>query len=152
MKVALYEPDIAGNVGTIIRLCACIGLELDVIEPCGFPFDDQKMRRSAMDYFDLVKINRYDDFEDFKNKNSNNRIILLSTKASESYVRFEFQENDILMVGRESAGVPDFVHNNTDARVLIPMKTGFRSLNVAISLAMVLGEALRQTDFNSNIL
>ena len=146
MKVCMYRPDIAGNVGTIIRLAACMGLEVDIIEPCGFPFNIEQIRRSGMDYIEYTKINRYVSFEDFKEKNKNSRIILLSTKAKQSYTTFKFQENDILMVGRESAGVPDEVHNAVDSEVLIPMKNNMRSINVAISLAMVLGEAMRQTD------
>ena len=118
MKVALYEPDIAGNVGTIIRMCACLGLDLDIIEPCGFPFN--------------------------KEKNKDSRIVLLTTKASVEYTSYKFNENDILMVGRESAGVPENVHNSVDGRVVIKMQENTRCLNVAISLAMVVGEALRQ--------
>lgn len=144
LKVALYQPDIAGNVGTIMRLSACLDLELNIIEPCGFPFTEDKIRRSAMDYFDHVKLKRYSSFEEFKNDNKNSRIILLSTKAPVNYTKFEFRESDILMVGRESAGVPEEIHNSVDARVIIPMKNNMRCLNVAISLSIVLGEAMRQ--------
>lgn len=144
MKVAMYEPDIAGNVGTIIRMCACLGLDLDIIEPCGFPFNREKIKKSGLDYIDRVKITRYASFEEFKEINKDYRIILLTTKASVEYTTFQFQNNDILLVGRESAGVPDKVHNSVDGRVVIKMQENTRCLNVAISLAMVVGEALRQ--------
>lgn len=144
MKVAMYEPDIAGNVGTIIRMCACLGLDLDIIEPCGFPFNREKIKKSGLDYIDKVKITRYASFDEFKEINKDYRIILLTTKASVEYTTFQFQDNDILMVGRESAGVPDTVHNSVDGRVIIRMQENTRCLNVAISLAMVVGEALRQ--------
>lgn len=144
MKVAMYEPDIAGNVGTIIRMCACLGLDLDIIEPCGFPFNREKIKKSGLDYIDKVKITRYASFDEFKEINKDYRIILLTTKASVEYTTFQFQDNDILMVGRESAGVPDTVHNSVDGRVVIRMQENTRCLNVAISLAMVVGEALRQ--------
>lgn len=144
MKVAMYEPDIAGNVGTIIRMCACLGLDLDIIEPCGFPFNREKIKKSGLDYIDKVKITRYTSFDEFKEINKDYRIILLTTKASVEYTTFQFQDNDILMVGRESAGVPDTVHNSVDGRVIIKMQENTRCLNVAISLAMVVGEALRQ--------
>lgn len=144
MKVAMYEPDIAGNVGTIIRMCACLGLDLDIIEPCGFPFNREKIKKSGLDYIDKVKITRYASFEEFKEINKDYRIVLLTTKASVEYTTFKFQDNDILLVGRESAGVPDKVHNSVDGRVVIKMQENTRCLNVAISLAMVVGEALRQ--------
>ena len=144
MKIALYQPDIAGNVGTIMRLSACLDLELNIIEPCGFPFTEEKIKRSAMDYFEHVKIKRYSSFQELKDDNKNSRIILLSTKASTNYTDFKFLESDILMVGRESAGVPDEIHNSVDGRVIIPMKNNMRCLNVAISLSIVLGEAMRQ--------
>ena len=144
MKVAMYEPDIAGNVGTIIRMCACLGLDLDIIEPCGFPFNREKIKKSGLDYIDRVKITRYASFDEFKEINKDYRIILLTTKASVEYTTFQFQNNDILLVGRESAGVPDKVHNSVDGRVVIKMQENTRCLNVAISLAMVVGEALRQ--------
>lgn len=145
MKILLYQPDIAGNVGTIIRMAVCFNLELNIIEPCGFPFDEDKiLKRSAMDYFKYVKLKRYNSFEEFKKENQNSRIILLTTKSSVPYCNFKFYNDDILMVGRESAGVPDEIHNSVDSRVVIPMKNGARCLNVAISLSIVLGEAMRQ--------
>lgn len=141
MKIALYQPDIAGNVGTIIRTCACLDLCLDIIEPCGFPFDEGKIRRSAMDYYDYVKINRFSSFEEFRDYNKNFRIVLLTTKSPTNYYNFKFQENDVLLAGRESAGVPHEIHQSVDARVVIPMKNDMRCLNVAVSLSMVVGWA-----------
>lgn len=151
MKILLYQPDIAGNVGTIIRMAVCFGLELNIIEPCGFPFDEDKIvKRSAMDYFKFVKIKRYDSFESFKKANTNARIVLLTTKSSKPYYDFKFKNNDVLMVGRETAGVPEEIHESVDERLLIPMKNGARCLNVAISLAIVTGEALRQCGLYAN--
>lgn len=144
MKVLLYQPDIAGNVGTIIRMCACLGLDLDIIEPCGFPFSKEKIKKSGLDYVDKVNITRYYSFEEYREANKNSRIVLLTTKASIDYLEFKFEKSDILMVGRESAGVPEEVHNSVDGRVVIKMQENTRCLNVAISLAMVVGEALRQ--------
>lgn len=145
MKILLYQPDIAGNVGTIIRMAVCFDIELNIIEPCGFPFDEDKIvKRSAMDYFKFVKLKRYDSFESFKENNKDCRIILLTTKSSIPYYDFKFEENDVIMVGRESAGVPEEIHNNVDNRLLIPMKNGARCLNVAVSLSIVVGECLKQ--------
>lgn len=145
MKILLYQPDIAGNVGTIIRMAVCFDIELNIIEPCGFPFDEDKIvKRSAMDYFKFVKLKRYDSFESFKENNKDCRIILLTTKSSIPYYNFKFEKNDVIMVGRESAGVPEEIHNKVDNRLLIPMKNGARCLNVAISLSIVTGECLRQ--------
>lgn len=145
MKILLYQPDIAGNVGTIIRMAVCFDIELNIIEPCGFPFDEDKIvKRSAMDYFKFVKLKRYDSFESFKESNKDCRIILLTTKSSIPYYDFKFEENDVIMVGRESAGVPEEIHNKVDKRLLIPMKNGARCLNVAVSLSIVVGECLKQ--------
>ena len=145
MKILLYQPDIAGNVGTIIRMAVCFDIELNIIEPCGFPFDEDKIvKRSAMDYFKFVKLKRYDSFESFKESNKDCRIILLTTKSSIPYYEFKFEENDVIMVGRESAGVPEEIHNKVDKRLLIPMKNGARCLNVAVSLSIVVGECLKQ--------
>lgn len=144
MKILLYQPDIAGNVGTIIRMCACLGLELNIIEPCGFPFDDERVRRASMGYFEKIVLKKYNSFEDFRRENQNSRVVLLTIKSSVKYCDFEFKNDDILMVGRETSGVPDEIHKKVDERVVIPMKDGTRCLNVAISLAMVTGEALRQ--------
>lgn len=144
MKILLYQPDIAGNVGTIIRMCACLGLELNIIEPCGFPFDDERVRRSSMGYFEQVIIKKYDSFEEFRANNKNYRVILLTIKTDKKYYDFKFEKNDVLMVGRETSGVPENIHNAVDEKVVIPMKKETRCLNVAVSLSMVVGEALRQ--------
>ncbi|MCE3232650.1 MAG: ((34)-2-O)-methyltransferase [Rickettsiaceae bacterium] len=146
MKLALYQPDIAQNLGTSLRTAACLGIDVEIIEPCGFPLDDRKLKRSGMDYIDYVKYTRHKSWEHFKEwtEENNSRIVLLSSKASISYTKFNFLPNDVLMVGRESAGVPPEVVEYCTNAVTIPMKNGMRSLNVAISAAIVLGEALRQ--------
>ncbi|MCD8498269.1 MAG: tRNA (cytidine(34)-2'-O)-methyltransferase, partial [Alphaproteobacteria bacterium] len=142
MHLSLYQPDIPQNVGAAIRLCACLGLELDIIEPTGFPWDERKIRQSALDYINALTLNRYSSWEKFKDVHTGQRIILLSTKAALPYTEFSFRNDDILLAGRESAGVPDDVHNASDARVFIPMRPGLRSLNVITACAMVAGEAL----------
>lgn len=129
----------------MMRLCACLGVKLDIIEPCGFVWDDKKLKRVAMDYIDHISYTRHIDWAAFKATHQQRRVILLTTKGAASYTDFTYQPDDILMVGRESAGVPDEVHEAVNARVTIPMARGLRSLNVALSAAMVLGEALRQT-------
>ena len=144
MRLALYQPDIPPNAGTMMRLCACLDVGLDIIEPCGFPLDDAKLRRAAMDYIDHLDFTRHRSWDDFCAQIGARRLVLLTTKAAVPYTGFAFRPDDILMVGRESAGVPDDVHNRADARILIPLKPPLRSLNVAISAAMALGEALRQ--------
>ena len=144
MRLALYEPDIPQNTGTLMRLAACFNLPVDIIEPCGFIFNDQKMRRAGMDYLDIVDYTRHDSWEKFYARRQG-RIVLLTTKGSEPYQKFTFRNDDILLLGRESAGVPDFVHQAADARLRIPMRPETRSINVADSGAIVLGEALRQT-------
>ncbi len=144
MRLALYEPDIPQNTGTLMRLAACFNLPVDIIEPCGFVFNDQKMRRAGMDYLDLVDYTRHVSWDAFYSQHTG-RIVLLTTKGAQSHISFSFRSDDILLLGRESAGVPDFVHNQADARLRIPMRSNTRSLNVAISGAIVLGEALRQT-------
>lgn len=144
MRLALYEPDIPQNTGTLMRLAACFNLPVDIIEPCGFIFNDQKMRRAGMDYLDIVDYTRHDSWEKFYARRQG-RIVLLTTKGSEPYHKFAFRNDDILLLGRESAGVPDFVHQAADARLRIPMRPETRSINVAVSGAIVLGEALRQT-------
>lgn len=144
MRLALYEPDIPQNTGTLLRLAACFNLPVDIIEPCGFVFNDQKMRRAGMDYLNIVDCARHVNWERFW-QNHKGRVVLLTTKGSVSYVDFAFRSDDILLLGRESAGVPDEVHNAVDARVRIPMRRDTRSLNVAISGGIVLGEAIRQT-------
>jgi len=130
----------------MMRLCACLGLGLDIIEPCGFIWDDKRLHRVAMDYLEHVPYVRHTSWEKFLDQLGGRRVILLTTKSSEPYTRFAFQADDILMVGRESAGVPENVHARADGRVVIPMAPGLRSLNVALSASMVLGEALRQTN------
>ncbi len=145
--LALYQPDIAGNTGTLIRLSACLGTHLHIIEPAGFRTDDSNLRRAGMDYRDLARITRHADFNAFAAfaRQENSRVILLSTRATLPYDRFDFRPDDIIMLGRESSGVPDRVHDEVEARLLIPMEPQARSLNQAICAAMVLGEALRQT-------
>ena len=150
MRLALFQPDIPQNTGTMMRLCACVNLPIDIIEPCGFIFNDKAMRRAGMDYLDMVDYRRHDSWNAFlqyraEHPEEYGRIILLTTHASEPYVNFEFCENDIILMGRESAGVPEEVHRLADARLLIPMNEKARSINVAVSATMVIGEALRQT-------
>lgn len=144
MRLALFQPDIPQNTGTMLRLAACMGIAVDIIEPCGFVLSDRHMRRAGMDYLDLVDLTRHASWTAFQQAHQGARIILLSTKAAVPYTDFAFQPDDILLMGRESAGVPDDVHQASSARLIIPMKAGVRSLNVALSAAMVVGEALRQ--------
>lgn len=149
MRFVLFQPDIAPNVGTIMRLGACLGVAVDVIEPCGFPWDARALRRAAMDYIDRVDVTRHASWDAFRmarpTNGDNGRLVLLTTRAERPYCDFAFRADDRLMVGRESAGVPDEVHAAADARLRIPMQPGLRSANVALALAMVAGEALRQT-------
>jgi tRNA (cytidine/uridine-2'-O-)-methyltransferase len=146
LRLALYQPDIPQNAGTMIRMAACLGVAVDIIEPAGFPVSDRHFRRAGMDYLDHVSVRRHVSWSTFNTERmaENARLVLLTTKAAVPYTAHRFQPGDILMVGRESAGVPDDVHAAADARVVIPMRPEMRSLNVAISAAMVLGEALRQ--------
>ncbi|MBN8944292.1 MAG: tRNA (cytidine(34)-2'-O)-methyltransferase [Rhizobiales bacterium] len=146
IRIALYQPDIAQNAGTIMRLAACLGLGIDIVEPSGFPVSDRAFRRAGMDYLDHVDWRRHDDFTAFEatRRSEGRRLILMTTKAALPYAGFAYQPDDILMAGRESAGVPDAVHAAADGRIVIPMRPGLRSLNVAVSVAMVAGEALRQ--------
>ncbi len=151
MRLALFQPDIPQNTGTLLRLGACLDLPIDIIEPCGFMFNEKAMRRAGMDYLDMVSYRRHDSWEDFlkyraEHPDEYGRIVLLTTHASEPYTDFEFCKNDIILMGRESAGVPPSVHNTADARLLIPMNKNARSINVALSAVMVVGEALRQTN------
>ena len=145
MRLALYQPDIAPNAGTIIRLCACLGVALDVIEPCGFVWSDRKLRRAGMDYVEHARVARHNSWDTYRHSRESGRLVLLTTKADLSYADFAFRADDTLMLGRETAGVPDDVHDAADARLRVPMMAGARSLNVALAAAMVLGEALRQT-------
>lgn len=144
MRLALYEPDIPQNTGTLIRLGACFGVSVDIIEPCGFLFTDKALKRAGMDYLEMAEIARHASWEKFRAQ-AEGRIVLLTSKAATSYIEFEFAASDILLLGRESAGVPEPVHEAADARLRIPLKAGLRSLNVAVAGGIVLGEALRQT-------
>ena len=149
MRIALYQPDIPQNTGTLLRLGACLDVALDIIEPCGFVFSEANLKRAGMDYLDLVSYRRHDSWEDFLSYRANHmeeygRLVLMTTKGSVSYTAFEFKPNDVLLMGRESAGVPEFVHESADSQVIIPMKPGVRSINMAVSCAMAVGEALRQ--------
>ena len=145
MRLALFQPDIAPNAATLLRLGACVGVAVDVIEPCGFVFSDARFRRAGMDYLDQASLTRHVSWEAFAAQ-IKGRLILLTTKAALSYTAAHYQADDILLLGRESAGVPDEVRARADLAVRIPLREGLRSLNVAIAGAMVLGEAMRQTD------
>lgn len=146
LTVALYQPDIPQNAGTILRMCACLGLKAAIIEPAGFPTSDRHFRRAGMDYLAHVEIARYPHFAAFDawRRADQRRLLLLSTKASLPYTQFSYRPGDILLAGRESAGVPGEVHGCADARLVIPLQPPMRSLNVAVAVAMVAGEALRQ--------
>jgi tRNA (cytidine/uridine-2'-O-)-methyltransferase len=148
MRIALYEPDIPQNTGTILRLAACLGVEAHIVEPAGFPTSDRAFRRAGMDYLDRVSIVRHASWTVFDTwrRSERLRLILFTTTATASYLDHGFQPGDVLMFGRESAGVPDAVHQAADARLLIPMQPGLRSINVAMAAAMALGEAMRQTN------
>ena len=149
LRIALYQPDIPGNTGTILRLAACLGLSVDIIEPAGFDLSDRNLKRAGMDYLAAASLTRHvnwDRFEEWRVA-SGRRLVLASTKAAVRYADFTYGEDDILLFGRESAGVPDLVHDKADARILIPMVEGQRSLNLAMSVAMITGEAMRQTGF-----
>lgn len=149
MRLALFQPDIPQNTGTLMRLGACLNLSIDIIEPCGFVFNDKAMRRAGMDYLDMVNCRRHDSWVDFLNyrtahSDEYGRLVLMTTKASQPYIDFEFKSNDVILMGRESAGVPQEVHDTVDARIVIPMMPQARSINVAVAATMVVGEALRQ--------
>jgi len=151
MHLALYEPDIPQNTGTILRLCACLGLSAHIVEPAGFPVTDRAFRRAGMDYLDAVDLTRHASFEAFESwrHGAGLRLVLLTTAATQSYLNFEYQESDVLLFGRESAGAPETVHAAADARLRIPLRGGLRSLNVAMAAAMVAGEAIRQASASS---
>lgn len=144
--IALYQPDIAGNTGTILRLAACLDIGVDLIEPAGFDISDRALRRAGMDYLEMAALTRHLDFDRFEDwrRAEGRRLVLFSTKAERTYTGFEFAAGDILLFGRESAGVPDHVHDLADARLKIAMPGGGRSLNVALAAAMAAGEAVRQ--------
>jgi len=148
MRIALYQPDIPQNTGNIFRLGACLGISVDIIEPTGFIFDDKKFKRSAMDYIDHIDYKKHIDWQHFYDWSKKNkfRLILLTTKTNQSFYKFEFCSSDILLFGRESAGVPDNIHKIVDHRLTIPMKDGVRSINLSSSVALVIGEGLRQTN------
>jgi tRNA (cytidine/uridine-2'-O-)-methyltransferase len=145
MRLALYEPDIPQNCGALLRLGACLGIVVDIIEPCGFVFSDKGLKRAGMDYLELADYARHSSWEAFLSTRDSGRIALLTSKGDTPYTDFAFAKDDIILLGRESAGVPDAVHNRVDARLRIPLKSGLRSINVAQAGAMALGEALRQT-------
>ena len=144
-KIALFEPDIPQNTGAIIRTCACLGAELEIIEPCGFLIDDRRLKRVVMDYKNQLEIKFYQNFDHFFFSKQNQRIILMTTKASISYTKFRFNKNDTILFGRESAGVPNKIHKLIKNKLKIPMKNNMRSLNIATSVAIVLAESLKQT-------
>ena len=141
----MYQPDIPQNMGAMMRLCACMNVSLEIIEPCGFPWNNKKIDRAAMDYFDAVDLTRHNDWNTFTTAMSGRRILLMTTKADQNFCDFEFMDGDILLAGRESAGVPDQIHQNVDARIGIPMENGLRSLNIVNATSMILSESLRQT-------
>jgi tRNA (cytidine/uridine-2'-O-)-methyltransferase len=147
MRIALFEPDIPQNTGTILRLAACLGLEAHLIEPAGFPTSDRAFRRAGMDYLDHVSLTRHASWSAFDvwRRAADLRLVLLTTRAERSFLDHEFEQQDILLLGRESSGVPDPVHTAADIRLKVPMRAGLRSLNVAMSCAIVAAEALRQT-------
>lgn len=145
INIALYQPDIPQNVGAAMRLCACTGVPLDIIEPCGFPWDQKKIQRAGMDYMDIVDLRRHASWSQFQGHYPESRLILMTTKTEQSYCDFEFKSGDILIAGRESAGVPEDVHDAVHHHVTIPMAGKARSMNVINATSMILGEALRQT-------
>ena len=144
MHIALYKPDIPQNTAAIIRLSACLNLKIHIIEPCGFDLHDARFKRVVMDYLGFSKIYRYKDYDKFLIKNKKKRIVLMTTKAKKNYHRFIFKKNDILLFGRESAGVPESLHKTIKNKVKVPMNKKTRSLNVAMSVAIISAEALRQ--------
>ena len=146
MHIALYKPDIPQNTAAIIRLGACLNLKIHIIEPCGFDLHYVRFKRVVMDYLGFCKIFRYEDYDNFISKNKKRRIVLMTTKAKRNYIRFNFKKNDILLFGRESAGVPESLHNTIKNKVKIPMNKKTRSLNVAMSVAIISTEALRQNN------
>ena len=144
-KIALYEPDIPQNTAAIIRTCACLGAKLEIIEPCGFHLSDKRFKRVVMDYIDLDKIKIHQSADKFFESKKNHRVVLMTTKASISYLKFKFEKDDTILFGRESAGDPENIHQSINDRLKIPMNENTRSLNIASSVAIVLAESLRQT-------
>jgi len=147
ISIALYKPDIPQNTAAIIRLSACFEMRIHIIEPCGFSLEDSRFKKVVMDYFNFSKISRYVNYINFKKKNSKSRIVLMTTKAKKYYYNFKYQDNDILLFGRESAGVPQNIHDSVDFKLKIPMNKNTRSLNVAMTSAIVSAEAMKQTKF-----
>ena len=146
MHIALYKPDIPQNTAAIIRLGACLNLKIHIIEPCGFNLHDSRFKRVVMDYMSMSRIFRYEDYEDFLKKNKGKRIVLMTTKAKKHYHKFKFKKNDMMLFGRESAGVPESLHKTIKNRIKVPMNKKTRSLNVAMSVAIISAEALRQNN------
>ena len=146
VRLALFEPDIPQNTGTLLRLAACLGVSVDVVEPCGFVWGGKHMRRAGMDYLEHVEVIRHVNWQTFSVATTTTRRVLLTTKSASPFTEFEFKNGDSLLLGSESMGVPEFVHNSVEARITVPMREGLRSLNLATAAAMVLGEALRQLD------
>ena len=147
INIVLYKPDIPQNTAAIVRLSACLNLKVHIIEPCGFNLNDSRFKRVAMDYIKLSRIVRYSDFESFIKKNSKSRIVLMTTKSKKNYHHFKFKKNDFLLFGRESAGVPDEIHKKIKDRLKVPLSGKTRSLNVAMTVAIVASEALKQNNF-----
>ena len=144
MHIALYKPDIPQNTAAIIRLSACLNLKIHIIEPCGFDLHDARFKRVVMDYMGMSRIFKYEDYDDFLKKNKDKRIVLMTTKAKKHYHKFKFKKNDMMLFGRESAGVPENLHKTIKNRIKVPMNKKARSLNVAMSVAIISSEALRQ--------
>ncbi len=145
MRLALFQPDIPQNLGAAIRLTACLGIGLDVVGPCAFPLDDRRLKRAALDYGPLADVTRRASFDDLRAASGAARVVLMTTSARQSFLTFDFRQDDIVLMGSESAGAPAFVHAAVDARLRIPMSAGLRSLNVVVAAAMALSEAMRQT-------
>ena len=148
LHLALYQPDIPQNVGAAIRLAACLNISLHIIEPCAFPWKESEFRRTAMDYGDLIEIKRHTSWNAFLKNTPKQRKVLMTTKAATNLYHFEFQEDDIILMGRESAGVPDNVHESVEKRIIIPMSEKARSLNIVNAASIACGEAIRQIRFN----
>ena len=146
MHIALYKPDIPQNTAAIIRLGACLNLKIHIIEPCGFNLHDSRFKRVVMDYMGMSRIFRYEDYDDFIKKNKDKRIVLMTTKAKKHYHKFKFKKNDMMLFGRESAGVPESLHKTIKNRIKVPINKKTRSLNVAMSVAIISAEALRQNN------
>jgi tRNA (cytidine/uridine-2'-O-)-methyltransferase len=147
VRLALYQPDIPQNTGTMLRMAACLGVAIEIIEPAGFDVSDRNFRRAGLDYLDALEVTRHPSWRAFEAFRAERRLrlVLATTKAATPYTEFAFEATDVVLVGRESAGVPDEVHAAADARIVVPMRPGLRSLNVAVAAALILGEALRQT-------